>query len=363
MRAMSFTSDPSPSSEQLRLSRDDLAVFLDEAFPPEARPKLGELVGIAPGHARMALQPDAYRRLHGRIFAHGRDPFFAPWPDVVQLDAFAPELREAAAETVLAIAERCDGVRCDMAMLMTNQVFARTWGREPPATEYWPPLIERVRAAHPGFAFVAEVYWDMEWELQQQGFDACYDKRLYDRLAHEDAGAVRAHLAAGLDYQRRLVRFVENHDEPRAATAFSPPARARAAAVVTSTLPGWRLYHDGQFDGLREHVPVFVDRAADEPRDPELRAFYERLLAAAAELRGGWRLCESENPQLLAWAWDEHLVVVNFGDSRAWGRVRGPWTGAVVLDDLLSGARFERGEELWVVLDAWGAHVLRWSRG
>jgi hypothetical protein len=170
----------------------------------------------------------------------------------------------------------------------------------------------------------------MEWELQRQGFDACYDKRLYDRLAHEDAGAVRAHLRAGLDYQRKLVRFVENHDEPRAATAFSPPARARAAAVVTSTLPGWRLYHDGQFDGLREHVPVFVDRGFDEARDPELRAFYERLLSAAAELRGGWRWCESENPQLLAWAWAAHLVVVNFGDSRAWGRVRVPWTGAVV---------------------------------
>jgi hypothetical protein len=29
---------------------------------------------------------------------------------------------------------------------------------------------------------MAEVYWDMEWTLQQQGFDYCYDKRLYDRL-------------------------------------------------------------------------------------------------------------------------------------------------------------------------------------
>jgi len=52
-------------------------------------------------------------------------------------------------------------------------------------------------------------------ELQQQGFDFCYDKKLYDRLEHGPAESVRLHLCADMDYQERLVRFIENHDEPR----------------------------------------------------------------------------------------------------------------------------------------------------
>ena len=142
--------------------------------------------------------------------------------------------------------------------------------------------------------FIAEAYWDMEWILQQQGFDYCYDKRLYDRLVHESPASVRGHLQADADYQERLIRFIENHDEPRAAATFGP-AQARAAAVVVSTLEGARLYHDGQLEGRQTRIPVFLDRGPDEPVDGELRAFYERLLAAVAEsgLRDGeWRLCE-----------------------------------------------------------------------
>ena len=122
---------------------------------------------------------------------------------------------------LLAIAEQCDGVRCDMAMLLLPEVFQRTWGRAP--APFWPKAIAAVREAHPGFTFLAEAYWDLEWDLQQQGFDYCYDKCLYDRLRNGDAGALRAHLAAGLDYQDRLARFLENHDEPRAAAIFPWP--------------------------------------------------------------------------------------------------------------------------------------------
>ena len=78
------------------------------------------------------------------------------------------------------IATMCDGVRCDMAMLILPDVFERTWGRRP--EPFWPRTIERVRKAAPSFLFMAEVYWDLEWELQQQGFNYTYDKRLYDRL-------------------------------------------------------------------------------------------------------------------------------------------------------------------------------------
>jgi hypothetical protein len=232
---------------------------------------------------------------------------------------------------------------------------------EPPATEFWPELIARVKAAHPHLVFIAEAYWDMEWTLQQQGFDYCYDKRLYDRLAHEGPESVRAHLGAGLDYQNRLVRFIENHDEPRARATFGP-GRERAAAVAALTLPGARLIHDGQLDGFREHIPVFVDRGPRETPDPELRAFYERLLSV--ELDGDWRLCECSDPRLVAWAWDEHLVVVNLSDVEAQGAVRHPWPGRQTFSDRLSGTVYEReGDELYVILAPWASHLLHWSPG
>ncbi len=127
-----------------------------------------------------------------------------------------------------------------MAMLLLNDVFAGTWGERAgsvPEQEYWTDVIGSVRAVHPDFVFAAEAYWDLEWNLQQLGFDYCYDKRLYDRLIHAGPDGIRGHLHADLDYQRRLVRFLENHDEPRAATEFAP-AKERAASVVIATLPG-----------------------------------------------------------------------------------------------------------------------------
>ncbi|HZE05857.1 MAG TPA: alpha-amylase family glycosyl hydrolase, partial [Solirubrobacteraceae bacterium] len=161
----------------------------------------------------LARHPEAFIETPAGVVARGRDPYFPPWPDVVQLNAFSPELRQAVVETVADIASQCDGVRCDMAMLMTNEVFARTWGERGgpvPAADYWPTVLRQVKASHPDMVFIAEAYWDMEWTLAQQGFDLCYDKRLYDRLVHEPAESVRGHLQANSDYQERLVRFIEN---------------------------------------------------------------------------------------------------------------------------------------------------------
>ena len=154
---------------------------------------------------------------------------------------------------------------------------------------------------------MAEVYWDMEWTLQQQGFDLCYDKRLYDRLVHDPPESVRGHLQADGAYQQRLIRFIENHDEPRAALTFGS-ARGRAAAVVMSTLQGARLYHDGQLEGFRTHLPIQLGRQPDEPSDPDLRSFYGRLLraVAVAQLRcGDWRLCDCAR-----WSDDSHRHLV-----------------------------------------------------
>ena len=335
----------------------------------------------------LAAHPDAFIRTAGGVVAKGRDPYFPPWPDVVQLNAFSPVLRDAVAETLIGIGGQCDGLRCDMAMLMTNEVFARTWGERggpTPAADYWPPLIGRLKQAHPDFLLMAEVYWDMEWTLQQQGFDLCYDKRLYDRLVHDPPDSVRGHLQADSAYQERLIRFIENHDEPRAAATFEP-AKARAAAVAFSTLQGARLFHDGQLEGFRTRIPVFLGRGPDEVPDQDLRAFYGRLLTAVSEsdLRGGdWRLLQCEgwpdndsHRNLVAWCWQSgtarHLVVVNLSATPAQARVRLPWEDLAgrtwALSDRLNGAGFTReGDELaadglFVAIDSWGSHFLAFA--
>jgi hypothetical protein len=331
--------------------------------------------------------PASFIDAAGKVFACGRDPYFPAWPDVLQLNAFQPGLRQAVIATLSDIAGQSDGVRCDMAMLMLNPVFERTWGNragQRPATEYWVDVISAIKKAHPDFLFMAEAYWDLEWELQQQGFDYCYDKRLYDRLEHDLAENVRLHLCADPAYQEKLVRFIENHDEPRALSVFSPQ-KQRAAAVTMATIPGAKLFHEGQFEGRKVRLPVFLGRRPVEPVDPELQTFYQTLLKAASleGLRNGhWQLCERTGwpdntscRNLLAWCWRSsggyHLIVVNFSDSSAQGRVRLPWDELIgkswQMTDLFTGQMYERsGDELhnpgmYVDLPPWGYHVFnRW---
>ena len=256
----------------------------------------------------LEADPAGWLAADGQVLAHGRDPYFPPWGDVVQLNAFSPAMRAATARTLSQIAGQCDGIRCDMAMLVTNDVFARTWGARTgrqPAAEFWPAVLAELRQQHPETVLAAEAYWDMEWTLQQQGFDFCYDKRLYDRLVAAaggpgqvntaDAQAVRDHLGADLGYQSRLVRFLENHDEPRIASRLSPEAE-RAAAVALATLPGATMWHEGQFEGRRVRPPVFLSRRPAEPDQPALASWYRRLLATIASHRvrsGRWQLLEA----------------------------------------------------------------------
>ena len=328
---------------------------------------------------------DSFVELNGEIFACGRDPYFPAWQDVLQLNAFDPGLRGAAIETVANIAGQCDGVRCDMAMLLLNSIFERTWGSragQKPTTEFWAELIAAIKSAHPDFLFIAEAYWDREWELQQQGFDFCYDMRFYDRLAHGVEEIVRAHLSAPLDYQSKLLRFIENHDEQRAAAAFSFH-RGRAAALAMATVPGARLFHQGQFEGLRSRLPVFLGRRAAEPVNLPLKQFYKellRIITASAFREGRWSLCQctgwpdnSTYQNLLSWSWskdsDRYLVVINFSDSPAQGRVQVRWAEiqgkTCCLLDQFSGDTYERrGDEmqdpgLYVGLGAWGYHFFR----
>ena len=217
---------------------------------------------------------------------------------------------------LLKIAGQCDGVRCDMAMLVLPDVFERTWGRRAPL--FWPTATQRVRERVPGFLFMAEVYWDMEWTLQQQGFDYAYDKRLYDRLREGHARPVREHFQAGLDYQNKLARFLENHDEPRAAATFSPEVhRPRRSSRFLS--PGLRFFHQGQFEGRKKRISPHLVRGPNEPIDETLKQFYDRLLAVLrqpAVRDGQWQLLECTPGWDGNWTHDCFLVFAWQGPER-----------------------------------------------
>jgi hypothetical protein len=324
--------------------------------------------------------PGDFRRLGASIIALGRDPGFPPWRDVAQLNYFNPDTRHAMAAELRSIGSHCDGVRCDMAMLLLNDVFDRTWrgilrARWPrPVEEFWPAVIP----ALPEMLFLAEVYWDLEWSLQQQGFHYTYDKRLLDRLYSSSPGHVRGHLHAELAYSERLARFLENHDEPRSATALA--SRLPAAAALFATLPGMRFYFDGQLHGRRTRFPVQLGRWAEEPVDTRLATIYERLLQTTARPlfhAGEWKLIEVSTAgddsfaDLIAHRWrlDDRmaLIVANLGEGVATGHVPAiadlPRAEAYDFVDELNTVSFHRTRRsldvrgLYVRLEPAQAHV------
>jgi len=332
--------------------------------------------------------PASYMEVGGNVCACGRDPYFPAWPDVLQLNAFDPGLRQAVIETISSIAQQCDGIRCDMAMLFLNPIFERTWGDRAgprPATEYWVDVISAIKKRHPGFLLIAEAYWDLEWELQQQGFDFCYDKKLYDRMEHSNAESIRLHLCADLTYQGRLLRFIENHDEPRAATTFTLP-KQQAFALTIATLPGMKLFHEGQFEGRKVRVPVFLGRRPGEPVNQDLVVFYAKLLEVANRpvfRDGQWSQCERTGwpdnasfQNLVVWNWvkdqDRYLIVVNLSGYVSQAHIQISWPdlrgGSWHLTDVLSGVTYERGGDdisspgLYVDLEPWNYHFFKFKR-
>lgn len=315
-----------------------------------------------------------------RVYAFGRDPFFQGWSDTFQLNYGNPLLQESMRGELSQIAELCDGVRCDMAMLVLPEVFENTWGIE--MQPFWEAAIQQTRAKNPDFIFMAEVYWDLEWSLQEQGFDYTYDKRLYDRLLDQEARPVREHMLAGLEYQARLVRFLENHDEKRAAVAF-PLKVHQAAAVVAYLSPGMRFFHQGQLVGNRARIPMQLCRSPDEHPDPQIWNMYARLLELIqlpVFRDGSWHLLECLPAWQSNWTWDSFvafswtdepqsrfLVVVNYSPHQGQCYVRMPWENLagrqVNFSDQLKAIQYQRSGDdldqfgLYLDMPAWDAHV------
>lgn len=249
-----------------------------------------------------------------RWVTHGKDPNFPAWIDTLQMDYRLAETQQAMIELLKSIARRCDGIRCDMAMLLLNDVFAKTWKKFPCAgsasdREFWADAIQIVKRLHPDFLLLGEVYWDLEARLQSLGFDYTYDKRLYDYLVYRNHSEVQRHLLSVTpDFTARSAHFLENHDEPRIASILSVEEH-RAAAMLTLGLPGLRLLHDGQLAGAVNKVPVQLDRRPVEPPRPEIETLYRQLLEALRSTAVGTGQGELLRPRP---AWPDNATSRNF---------------------------------------------------
>lgn len=219
-----------------------------------------------------------------RWIAHGRDPAFPPWPDTAQLDYRRKDTRRAMLGALKQVARLCDGVRCDLAMLLLNERFAAAWAEFPggpgPVEEFWAEAIATVRRRHPDFLILAEAYGNTAGPLRALGFDYIYDKPLLDRICERAPGEIRRHLLdSPPETLAARAHFLENHDEPRIAGRLSL-AEHRVAALLVLGLPGLRLLHEGQLTGARVRPPVQLARRPSEPADPAVVELYDELLTA-----------------------------------------------------------------------------------
>jgi len=332
--------------------------------------------------------PDHYTRIKRKhdelILAYGRDPYFPGWPDTLQLNYGNPDLQKAMSDELSNIASKCDGVRCDMAMLLLPDVFQKTWGME--TEPFWPEAIRQVKEQYPDFIMMGEVYWDLEWVMQQQGFDYTYDKKLYDRLLELESGPVREHLMADLNYHEKLARFLENHDEQRIASIL-PWETHQAASIITFLTPGLKFFHRGEMQGWKKKVTPHLGRGPEEISDPRISRFYSKLLEIVnrPEIHiGEWNLLTCHpawdgnhtHENFIAFIW-KHLesfilVVVNYADRRGQCLVEVPFSEykdrTWKFHDILSGSTYEHdGNDLvkrglYVDIAGWGYHVFNVKR-
>lgn len=312
--------------------------------------------------------------------ALARDPYFPPWKDVAQLNHFNPAMRTSQLAELRSIANHCDGVRCDMAMLHLHDIFASIWGpllhdEKPPEKEFW----TEARAAVPGLVLLAEAYWGTEPRLLDLGFSFAYDKELYDAVRDTRIGDVRARIAGERIHLNRHARFLENHDEPRRAAVFANE-RLPAVGTLMGTLPGMRFYHQGELEGLKIRLPITLRLAAMEKSDPVSVAFFRRILGITSEEvfhTGRWSLLEvtpeanDTSRNLIAYEWRLEkawkVIVVNLAGSASQGRVKmgdrvSPAQQYVFHDELNEVRYLRSGEELhgiglFVRLEAGHAHL------
>jgi len=311
-----------------------------------------------------------------------------PWSDTAQLNYWNSETRSLMLQQLMTIASMADGIRCDMAYIVLNDLFYQTWstnlnswGWTRPSTEFWSDAIAQVKSKYPNVIFLAEVYGDSVYTLQSQGFDFTYDKELLDRLKANNLDYCRSWITGNsMSYFAHSAEFIENHDEERAVAIFGSYTKADAAAMVVMTMPGMRFYFQDQWLGYKNKLDVHLRRATSESSISTVTTMYTALnkIISDPAFSGTWNYAPVINSgdawRLMAWRWNynntsKRLVVVNFSDASGSGSIVLPdvvsdtGSDTVTLSELWTGTSYDRSVSqmkssgLFVVVSAWNSQI------
>ena len=325
------------------------------------------------------------------VLAYGKDPYFPSWADVVQLNYYNPSTRKAIQEELLRVASLCDGVRCDMAMLILKRVQKQIWGERvfgsgkftEPESEFWQESIGYIKKSYPEFIFIAEVYWGLEYELMNLGFNYVYDKTFYDFLEYSDIEKLKGNLTEQNETAGKKLKFIENHDENRAIAVFGRE-KSKAAAFLLAVSPGAHLFHQGQIEGFKNKLPIYLKESLGEKSDEGIIEFYKNILVTSKNISLNMFAWEST---VIFPAWKEnetykncialfnknqygyYLAVANYSDSQSQCYTRFDITTIqakeLIFKDLLSQSEYVRGKEdiilkgLYLDMHKYGYHLFR----
>ena len=299
--------------------------------------------------------------------AYGNMQYSSPWTDVGQLNYWNQDTRKLMINKLKRVASLADGIRCDMAYLMINDYFEgswktelTSWGYTKPTTEFWADAIKAVKSSYPSTLFLAEVYGDYYKNLIEQGFDYTYDKELLDRFKSGHLDNIRYWITTMSQYNSHVCRFLENHDDNRAVSAFGGNYKmTMAAAIGTYTLPGLRFFFQDQWFCYKNKLDVHLRRSYPESKIQDCQIFYEKFFPIFTDpifKEGEWKYLNVKGDsawRLMAWSWmgksgDKRLVALNFSQEYSGGNIvlsDISGSGQVVLKELFSGVEYIRSAD------------------
>ncbi len=202
-----------------------------------------------------------YQNAYGEYGNH-----IGAWSDVIDLDYTKRDLWDYQIETLKQWAEIVDGFRCDVASLVP--------------VEFWLEARKQVEKVRPGCIWLAESCEPMfvaygrslgidgasDSELYQ-AFDICYDYDIHDCMKQTITGEKTLQQYADAINQQELIypgnycklRFMENHDQPRAAALISNEKTLQNYIAFQYLQKGTALLYGGQEVG-EDHLPSLFDK-------------------------------------------------------------------------------------------------------
>ena len=223
-----------------------------------------------------------------KYFYHGKDPHFDSWNDTVQIDYSKKATHDFMTKKLENVAKYCDGVRCDMTMLVLPEVFSKTWNidfdeENIKNTCFWQevvPVMKKQKAEiGEDFIFLAEVYWDLEKAMLDFGFDFVYNKKLLDNLKKKQYQEVinSIQLPNG-------ILFLENHDEDRSSKIFDNNI-LKLCFVLLCFCPNLQFFQHGQWQlqTIRVPIQVCIPEISPQQVNNKTRVFYDKILQYTAK--------------------------------------------------------------------------------